>query len=466
MQIIWRDSAEPAIYEEARVGRVFNHRRPKRYPLAVVKATCVEDIIAAVKLAKERNCRIAVRSGGHSWAAWSVRDESILIELGNYKQWTVDATNRVAQVTPSVTGRELNGMLVEKYGLMFPGGHCPDVGLGGFLLQGGMGWNCRGWGWACERVKAIDVVTADGEALHCNQEQNEELYWAARGSGPGFPAVVTKYHLDLIPYPKDGFRSSGYLYPLSKYHEAFNWITGITPGFDQDTEIVAVGLYPEDRDEICLFILFVTLKYTAEEAEAVLLPAHESRPEGAIHEWVCKEDSLAGQYVAQKKANPEGHRYCVDNAYIQNGADVPKVLEEAFTTLPHRKAFVLWYAMDPCSRRDLSDMALSVHSDHYFAIYAVWEDEEDDARCQGWVKDVMGRVERHSVGAYLGDSDFQARQTRYWSQGNGERLREIRRKWDPTGRICGYLDKGDVSRTRGLDNVHEWEVASKDKQGQ
>jgi FAD/FMN-containing dehydrogenase len=109
----------------------------------VVNATCVEDIIAAVKLAKERNCRVAVRSGGHSWAAWSVRDESILIDLGNFKEWTVDAENFVAQVTPRVTGRELNEMLVNEYGLMFPGGHCPDVGLGGFLLQGGMGWNCR-----------------------------------------------------------------------------------------------------------------------------------------------------------------------------------------------------------------------------------------------------------------------------------------------------------------------------------
>ncbi|GES65094.1 FAD binding domain protein [Aspergillus terreus] len=454
MHITWRDSADPVVYEEARVGRVFNHRRPKRYPIAVVKATCVEDIIEAVKLAKERKCRVAVRSGGHSWAAWSVRDESILIDLGNYKEWTVDAGNRVAQATPSVTGRELNGMLTEQHGLMFPGGHCPDVGLGGFLLQGGMGWNCRGWGWACERVRAIDVVTAEGEALHCNQDQNQDLYWAARGSGPGFPAVVTKYHLDLIPYHKDGIRSSGYFYPLSKYHEAFNWIVGITSKFDQDTEIVAVGLFPEGSDEIHLFILFVTLKQTAVEAHTALAPAHKTRPQGAVSEWFCKEDSLANQYVSQKKANPEGHRYCVDNGYIHNNADVPKVLEEAFTTLPHRKAFALWYAMNPTSRRDLPDMAISVHSDHYFALYTVWEDEKDDERCQGWVKDVMTRVHPHAVGAYLGDSDFQERQTKYWAESNAERLRDIRNKWDPTGRICGYLDKGDVSGTRGLENTH------------
>lgn len=39
------------------------------------------------------------------------------------------------------TGKELNDALAV-HGLFFPGGHCPDVGLGGFLLQGGMGWNC------------------------------------------------------------------------------------------------------------------------------------------------------------------------------------------------------------------------------------------------------------------------------------------------------------------------------------
>lgn len=143
MEIIWRDTADAATYEDARVGRVFNHRRPQRFPLAVVKAKCEQDIVSAVKLAKEKNLRVAVRSGGHSWAAWSVRDESILIDLGNFKELEVNPDTRIARVTPSMTGRELNGTITKKYGLMFPGGHCPDVGLGGFLLQGGMGWNCR-----------------------------------------------------------------------------------------------------------------------------------------------------------------------------------------------------------------------------------------------------------------------------------------------------------------------------------
>ncbi|KAL4798791.1 FAD binding domain protein [Aspergillus venezuelensis] len=460
MQITYRSTPNTETYEEARVGRVFNHRRPKRYPLAIIHATSTQNVIFAVNLARENKCRIAIRSGGHSWAAWSVRDESILLDLANFKYISVDAESRTAIVSSSVTGRELNGKLIEEFELMFPGGHCPDVGLGGFLLQGGMGWNCRGWGWACERVKAIDVVTAEGKELHCNAEQNEDLYWAARGAGPGFPAIITTYHLSLTPYPRNGFRSSGYLYPLSKYTEAFNWIINITPTFDIDTEIVAVGLTPEDRDEICLFILLVTLKHTPEEAETALRQAQETRPDGTLDEWFCAEDSLSNQYISQANANPQGHRYCVDNAYLYNNADVPNILEEAFTELPTAKSFALWYGMNPCSRRALPDMALSMQSDHYFAVYTVWGDEGEDERCQSWVKDVMKEVERHSVGAYLGDSDFQVRQTRYWSRSNGERLKEVRKRWDPEGSICGYLDRGDRSGVNGLENVHEWELES------
>lgn len=248
------------------------------------------------------------------------------------------------------------------------------------------------------------------------------------------------------------------MYPIEKFREALSWVISISPNFDNDTEIAAVSQYPDGSDEIRLFILFVTMKDEAHEAEKALRAAHDTRPAGCVEEWFCKEDSLEEQYKNQGMANPEKHRYCADNAYIHNDADVPAVLEEAFTTLPHKKSFALWYAMNPCSRRKLADMALSMHSDHYFALYTVWEDEQDDPRCQFWVKDVMKRVERHSVGAYLGDSDFQVRKTKFWADDNARRLMEIRRKWDPQGRICGYLDEGDLSGTRGLDNAHQWKI--------
>lgn len=142
LPIVWRENANPERYEEARVGRVFNHRRPNRFPIAVVEAETEDHVLQAVRLANQLDCRVSVRSGGHSWAAWSVRDNAVLIDLGKMKHISLDEKASVVTVSPSTTGHMLNTFLDEK-GLMFCGGHCPDVGLGGFLLQGGMGWNCR-----------------------------------------------------------------------------------------------------------------------------------------------------------------------------------------------------------------------------------------------------------------------------------------------------------------------------------
>lgn len=140
---------------------------------------------------------------------------------------------------------------------------------------------------------------------------------------------------------------------------------------------------------------------------------------------------------------------------MSNDADVTTVLEKAFTTLPHRKSFALWFSMAPGSRRAMPDMALSMQSDHYFALYTVWENESDDERCRNWVRDVMKDVAPSSEGAYLGDSDFQQRRTKFWTDEKAERLMVLRKKWDPKGVVCGYLDAGDRSGTEGLDNK-EW----------
>jgi hypothetical protein len=115
LDVVWRDSPS---YENARVGRVFNHRRPDRYPQGVVQPKTAAEVASAVKLAKEMNLRVSVRSGGHSWAAWSVRDDALLIDLGNLKCLELNEATGIVKASPSTTGRVLNKYLSTK-GKMF-----------------------------------------------------------------------------------------------------------------------------------------------------------------------------------------------------------------------------------------------------------------------------------------------------------------------------------------------------------
>lgn len=203
LPILYRDSTPRDVFLSSAWSHVFNSRRAAatRVPRAVVHATAPAHVSRAVRLAGELGCRVSVRSGGHSWAGWSVRDDAVLIDLGALPGGKhdrsaggagagagagleYDGRTRVVSCPPSATGRQVNGFL-EGQGRWFAGGHCPDVGLGGFLLQGGMGWNCKNWGWACESIVGLDAVTADGREVFCSQAENSDLFWAARGSGPG-----------------------------------------------------------------------------------------------------------------------------------------------------------------------------------------------------------------------------------------------------------------------------------------
>ena len=147
--------------------------------------------------------QVSVRAGGHSWAAWSVRDEALLIDLGRVARDDLRPGHRDRlRASPAVKGGAELVPFLTSHGRAFPGGHCPSVGIGGFLLQGGQGWNSRKYGWACENVVAIDVVTADGELIRADEEQNSDLLWAARGAGPGFFGVITRFHLRTYPLPR------------------------------------------------------------------------------------------------------------------------------------------------------------------------------------------------------------------------------------------------------------------------
>ncbi|KAI0433727.1 FAD-binding domain-containing protein [Xylaria sp. FL1042] len=454
--ILTRDATEPDIFHEAVWGRVFNRRRDTtRVPRAVVQAASTAHVREAVELAGRMRCRVAVRSGGHSWAAWSVRRDAVLLDLAGLRHLGYDDRARIVSCSPSATGEMVNTFLAGK-GRMFAGGHCPDVGLGGFLLQGGMGWNCKNWGWACESIVGIDVVTADAREIYCSSTENSDLFWAARGAGPGFPAIVTSFH--LLTRPLLNMYNSVYIYPQSMYRTVLQWVIDICPTADPDTEVVCLAKHTADGEEIEIIAGFLSFKSNQAAAESAMQRVHDSRPAGAKVAVLCDPTDFACQYAGQREEQPIGYRFCSDNIYVDNAVDdIPGVLEKAFTSLPTKKSFTLYFAMNPTSRRPLLDMAHSLQSDHYVALYAIWDDAGDDALCTGWVHDIMRDTQRYSIGSYMGDADFQHRTTRFWSKENGDRLRDIRQRWDPEGRICGYLDADDSSGVQGLKNEFEWE---------
>jgi FAD/FMN-containing dehydrogenase len=486
-KIYWKDQEG---YEEARVGRVFNKRNIDRYPVAVFFPEDENDVVAAVQLAHENNYKIAIRAGGHSWAAWSVRDDGILLDLKHFNKMDLDIETGIVKVQPATKGgNELNPYL-QQHGRMFCGGHCPSVGIGGFLLQGGQGWNARGWKWAVEYLVALDIVTAEGVLVRADATQNQDLYWAARGAGPGFFGVVTCFYLQTVPAPKALYAST-YVFPSTYASTLLTWwqeihgtvslnielvllgqtmpISDVGLGISEDgvsetrnpkpeiqdtegvsqtrnpkpetqnTEGVSEVRNPKSEIRNVIIVHALVLEQTVEAAMEALKP-FETCPhlDKAYIRREYYETTFAEQLILQTEANPEGHRWAVNNAWLEGSADkITDLMLPAFTDLPTAKTFSLWYSMAPL--RPLPDMAFSMQTEIYFATYVIWENAEDDAKNRAWTKGIMERIEPITAGQYLGDSDFTVHQRKFMADANFAKLQEIRAKRDPKGLFHSYL---------------------------
>jgi FAD/FMN-containing dehydrogenase len=432
-------------YEQARVGAVFNARKPSRYPAAVLLAEDEDDVVAGVQLARDRGWTVSVRSGGHSWAAWSVRDDALLIDLAGLDRIEYDAATHVVAAGPAVRGGSQLAPFLAERGRAFPGGHCPSVGLGGYLLQGGQGWNGRWLGWACESVVAVDVVTADGTPVRADATRNSDLYWSARGAGPGFPGIVTRFHLRTYPALRHMWHDT-WTFPLDAGERLLTWLHDILPTLDRRVEPVlaatrlpGVPLHDGVTRPATALLLHTTVMADSEAEAAQLLRVFDAGPlAGRELGHLRGPTSIADENRVQAEQSPEHHRYAVDCTWTDAPADVlaPPLLS-LWSELDTPHSFSIWYGWAP--HRTLPDMAFSVEGNVYIATYAVYTDEADDERYRSWVHTRTAEIARHGAGVYLGDTDFTRRQDRFLSDANFRRLREIQARWDPRGLFASYL---------------------------
>lgn len=430
-------------FDEAVLGTCFSGVDPGVRPRVLVQANDAQDVIAAVQLAREEGLRISICSGGHSWMQNHLRADGLLIDLSRLRDVTVDAAGMRAVAGPGVWAIDLD-RAVKAHGLFFPVAHALDVGLGGFLLQGGFGWNSRAVGLGCENVVGIDAVLADGRLVHASAQENPDLFWAARGAGPGFFAVVVRYHLRLHPRPKF-IGMATQVFRLQHLEAVFSWADRVGPDVSRMVEFQilltrkAMGIGGPGLEVIAP----VLAPSWREAREAVaFLTRSEIRPLASLALPLLPISTTMMTRFATQKLFPPRMRWGVDNMWTD--APIEQLLpglRRIAETMPPPPSHALWLNWQPPGGRP--DMAFSMEANRYLALYTEWKQPSDDGRYMHWATENMRAMAPMAKGIQLADENLARRPARFVSDENLIRLDQVRGVYDPHGLFHSWRGRPD-----------------------
>ena len=164
-------------------------------PGLVLRPRDAGEVREAVAYATAQPVPLAVRSGGHGVSGRSTNDGGIVIDLGALNRVELlDADSARVRLGPGARWGEVARAL-QPHGLAISSGDYGDVGVGGLATTGGLGFLARKHGLTIDRVRAAELVLADGSLVRVDEQHDPDLLWAVRGAGANF-GVVTALELE------------------------------------------------------------------------------------------------------------------------------------------------------------------------------------------------------------------------------------------------------------------------------
>lgn len=215
-------------------------------PSAVAFVESADDVAKTVRFAAEHGLRVSAQGTGHGAVALGPLEDAILIKTERLRGIEIDPAAQTARVEAGVLVLELSEA-AQAHGLSSLPGSSPDVGVTGFTLGGGLSWLGRRYGFACNRVRAIELVGADGEARTVDGENDPDLFWALRGGGGDY-AVVTALHLNLVPIAD--IYAGALLYPAALGAEGVRIYRDWAASVSEDVTSVVRFIRPPDLPDV------------------------------------------------------------------------------------------------------------------------------------------------------------------------------------------------------------------------
>ncbi len=423
-------------YEDSRT--VWNAMIDRR-PSLVARCLGVADVIAGVNFARAHGMTLTIKGGGHNISGLAVADGAMMLDMSAMRGVLVDPNAGVARAQAGCLLGDVDSE-TQLHGLAAVLGFVSNTGIAGLTLGGGFGYLTRRYGWTCDNVREIELVTAGGSLVRASEQENSDLFWGLRGGGGNF-GVATRFDYDLYPVGPE-IVGGAVAWPGEAAPEVLEMYRTMAADAPPELALVAVlriappaPWLPKEIHGKLIVAIFVCCTGPIDAAEKLVAPI---KAFGAPVGDVLQRRSYVSQQAILDATQPKGRRYYWKSEYLP--ALEPGLLEQCIEyggqlQSPHSAVvlFPLSGALNSAAD-DLSPVG-NRDANYVLNVTASWDSANDDEANVSWARDAWRDMRSYSTGGtyvnFLTEEEVGDRI--HDAYGNHhERLVQVKSKWDPT----------------------------------
>jgi len=422
-------------YDEAR--SIWNAMIDRR-PALIVRCLGVADVVTCVRFVRERGLALSIKGGGHNISGLAVCDGGLMLDMSLMRGVWVDPVARTARTQAGCLLGDVDRE-TQLHGLAAALGFISNTGIAGLTLGGGFGYLTRRFGWSCDNVLSMEVVTADAHVVRASEEQNTDLFWGLRGGGGNF-GVVTSFEYRLHPVGPE-VMAGAIAWRAEAAHDVLEMYRTLSEQAPPELTCVAVlrmappaPWLPEDVHGKPIIALFICHSGPVEEGEKLVAPI---KAFGSPAGDVVQRRPYVSQQALLDATQPKGRRYYWKSEYLPELRPdlLTKVIEHAQRIIsPH--SVIILFPIDGAIQGLPEDHSAvgNRNANVVLNITASWEKAEDDAANIEWARAAWRELRRFSTGGtyvnFLTEEEGDERVRAAYGK-SYERLVEAKTKWDP-----------------------------------
>jgi len=419
-------------YDDAR--RIWNGA-VDHHPAVIVRCETDQDVVTAVRAAREHDLPLSVRGGGHDWGGRSLRADGLVIDLSLMRGVTV--TGATAQVQGGATAGNLVAA-AHQHGSLAVTGTVNAVGMAGLTMAGGYGPLAGRHGLALDNLVGARVVLADGRHVFASAVDNADLFWALRGGGGNF-GVVTALSCRLQDLPS--VHAGVLVYPFSEAKAVLARCSMLAASMPDEFS-VQVGI-AGGPDGAFAVLVIPTWCGAPEEAEGRLAPFLKL---GTLLAGTIEPKSHSALLSAFDAMIVNGVRVFGETCWLDTlDDDGIDIFVRAMGNAASQGCAIFTHEFKGAASRVAADAtAFGLRRDHVLievlAIFPDGSDAGEEERHRNWARRTREAFAKALPGGYpnlLGSSETDRADASYG--GNVARLVRTKRHYDPDNVFCSAI---------------------------